>query len=102
MTTEPLKDYEERRTAVAKDGKDAHDPKSTSATPEPKDAKDNQKGGREDGSRDEAADKENYGMMAGVIPGAAKKEDQQKLLPVTPWGRYLKILFSSNEFLFIN
>jgi hypothetical protein len=24
------------------------------------------------------------------------------LLPVTPWGRYLKILLSSNEFLFID
>ena len=26
---------------------------------------------------------------------------QKKLLPVTPWGRYVKILLSSNEFLFI-
>ena len=42
------------------------------------------------------------GMMAGVIPGAAKPDDQKKLLPVTPWGRYVKILLSSNEFLFVN
>ena len=41
-------------------------------------------------------------MMAGVIPGASKPEDQSKLLPVTPWGRYMKILLSSNEFLFID
>ena len=40
-------------------------------------------------------------MMAGVLAGAGKKEDQEKLLPVTPWGRYLKVLLSSNEFLFI-
>ena len=41
-------------------------------------------------------------MMAGVIPGASKKEDAKKLLPVTPWGRYVKILLSSSEFLFVN
>ena len=41
-------------------------------------------------------------MMAGVVPGAGKKDDQPKLLPVTPWGRYMKVLLSSSEFLFIN
>jgi hypothetical protein len=39
--------------------------------------------------------------MAGVVPGAAKKDDAKKMLPVTPWGRYLKTLLSSNEFIFI-
>jgi cytochrome c553 len=38
---------------------------------------------------------------------AAKEEDKpptppEKLLPVTPWGRYAKLLLSSNQFLFIN
>jgi hypothetical protein len=41
-------------------------------------------------------------MMAGVLPGAAKKDDEKKLLPATPLGRYLKILLSSNEFLFVD
>jgi hypothetical protein len=41
-------------------------------------------------------------MMSGVIPGAGKADDEKKLLPVTPWGRYVKILLSSNEFLFID
>ena len=41
------------------------------------------------------------GMMGGVIPTAAKK-DPPKLLPVTAFGRYLKVLLSSNEFLFVN
>jgi len=41
-------------------------------------------------------------MMSGVIPGASKADDEKKLLPVTPWGRYVKILLSSNEFLFID
>ena len=42
------------------------------------------------------------GMMAGVVPGAGKGESKKKLLPVTPWGRYLKVLLSSSEFLFVN
>ena len=42
------------------------------------------------------------GMMAGVVPGAGKKDDAKKLLPVTVWGRYMKILLSSSEFLFVN
>ncbi len=41
-------------------------------------------------------------MMAGVVPGAGKPEEKKKLLPVTPWGRYLKVLLSSNEFLFVS
>ena len=41
-------------------------------------------------------------MMSGVKPGAGKKEDAKKLLPVTTWGRYAKILLSSSEFLFVN
>jgi hypothetical protein len=39
-------------------------------------------------------------MMAGVT-GAGKKSDGQNLLPPTVWGRYVKILLSSNEFLFV-
>jgi hypothetical protein len=42
------------------------------------------------------------GMMAGVVPGAGPPADQKKLLPVTPLGRYMKVLLSSNEFLFVN
>ena len=36
-----------------------------------------------------------------VLPGSSKKDDP-KLLPPTPWGRYVKILLSSSEFLFID
>jgi hypothetical protein len=45
------------------------------------------------------------GMMAGVIGGGAaekKGAEAKKLLPVTAFGRYAKVLLSSNEFLFIN
>ncbi len=42
-------------------------------------------------------------MMAGVVPGAAPKPDDKKpMLPVTHWGRYMKVLLSSTEFIFIN
>ena len=43
------------------------------------------------------------GMMAGVVPGAKAAEDEKKkMLPVTTFGRYVKILLSSNEFLFVS
>ncbi|HEY7290092.1 MAG TPA: PSD1 and planctomycete cytochrome C domain-containing protein [Vicinamibacterales bacterium] len=98
MTTEPLKDYEERKAASAKAAsekdKDARaaDAK-TAATHTDRDGADGQHP-----KPDVAAD----GMMAGVVPSAGNKEDQKKLLPVTPWGRYVKVLLSSNEFLFVN
>ncbi len=44
------------------------------------------------------------GMMAGMggRRGAAPAEPKKPLLPVTVWGRYVKILMSSPEFTFIN
>jgi hypothetical protein len=42
-------------------------------------------------------------MMAGVTPGTRTPEDEKKkMLPVTAVGRYIKILLSSNEFLFVS
>jgi hypothetical protein len=93
LGAEPMRAYEERRAEKdakkaedakkAKDGKDAKDAKSDAAPPKPEMP---------------AAD----GMMAGVIPGAPKPDDQEKMLPVTTLGRYLKVLLSSNEFLFVD
>jgi hypothetical protein len=43
------------------------------------------------------------GMMAGVSPGVKPAEDEKKkMLPVTAFGRYVKVLLSSNEFLFVS
>ena len=54
-----------------------------------------------DGGRDEAPAPD--GMMAGVTPGVKTSDDEKKkMLPVTAFGRYVKILLSSNEFLFVN
>jgi hypothetical protein len=97
ISTEPLKDYDERRIASAKPEKkdEKGDAKAVSKGDPKKAVDDEDKDGR--GAKPDPGE----GMMAGVIPGAAKKDDQ-KLLPVTPWGRYVKILLSSNEFIFIN
>ena len=42
------------------------------------------------------------GMMGGVVPGAGARKAPAKLLPVTPMGRYMKVLLSSSEFLFVD
>jgi len=92
LTTEPMKAYEERKaTKESKDAKGSKDGEETK-----------KKASRgDDDEKVDAPDKEELGMMAGVIPGAAKKDDEKKLLPPTTLGRYMKILLSSNEFLFV-
>ena len=86
LSAEPMKEYEERRanTGNTKDTKDTKDPKTADAD--------------ESGA---PAPMTADGMMAGVVPGA-KKDEAKKLLPVTAWGRYVKVLLSSSEFLFVN
>ena len=93
LTAEPMKAYEERR-AVKESGA-AKDGKSKDAEPAKK------KPAVDEDDKPDAPDKEEAGMMAGVLPGAAKKDEEKKLLPPTPLGRYMKILLSSNEFLFV-
>jgi hypothetical protein len=94
LASEPLKAYEEAKSR-AKDTKDRKDPKDAKDTKEGKKAA----GSDEDG---DGPEKVGEGMMAGVIPGAAKKDSEKKALPTTAWGRYVKILLSSNEFLFVD
>ncbi len=93
LSAEPLKEYEERKTA-----------KDTKGTKDTKDSKDSgaSKDAKKDGDEEEGPEKVGEGMMAGVIPGASKKSDGEKLLPPTAWGRYVKILLSSSEFLFVD
>jgi hypothetical protein len=87
LSSEPLKAYEERR--ATKDTMEG--------------AKDTKAGAPADGeTADGSEDMKPDGMMAGVVPGAGKPAEKKKLLPVTPWGRYLKVLLSSNEFLFVS
>jgi hypothetical protein len=85
LAAEPLRAYEERREAAEKEKLEkAADPKKAAA------------------SKPAAAMEPMQGMMAGVTPGAAPPDPSKKPLPVTPLGRYVKILLSSSEFLFVD
>jgi uncharacterized protein DUF1549/uncharacterized protein DUF1553/cytochrome c len=97
LRAEPMREYEERRATKDKDTKDKHT-KDTKETKDTKDTKESEKAEGETADAEPKAD----GMMAGVVAGAGKPEEKKKLLPVTPWGRYLKVLLSSNEFLFVS
>ena len=87
VTQEPMRTYEERR---AERDKKAAAADATGTTPAPAEA-----------AKDAAPMQMGMGMMAGVLPGAGAVEEQKKLLPVTALGRYMKVLLSSNEFLFL-
>ena len=41
-------------------------------------------------------------MMAGVTAPGGDAKEKKEMLPVTPLGRYLKVLLSSSEFLFVD
>jgi hypothetical protein len=84
LQAEALKQYEERRAQAAKAEKE----KKRDAAPA-------------DDTAVTDGEKPMEGMMAGVVPGA-KSVPAEKMLPVTTFGRYVKILLSSNEFLFVS
>ena len=95
LRAEPMREYEEKKNAkAAKDAKDSKDTKDVAI----KKSDESDKPDAEDAEAEPKSD----GMMAGVVPGAGKSDGKKKLLPVTPWGRYLKVLLSSSEFLFVS
>jgi hypothetical protein len=120
LKNEPLKEYEERKKAEEeKEKKKAEEEKKKAEADKAKTEKKEMTGKPEAAAQaptiapiampapsdpsapDQAM--EPGGMMSGVVPGAAGKADEKKpLLPVTHWGRYLKILLSSTEYMFIN
>ena len=86
LAAEPLRAYEERKLAAEKEKLEAEkDPKKAAAKPS-------------SGEKPMMME----GMMAGVMPPPAGAEPPKKPLPVTPFGRYVKVLLSSSEFLFID
>src|SRR5581483_7966058 len=89
LKVEPLKAYEERKTAAAAKEKEAKE-KGEKPPPENKESD-----GGEPGM-------EPSGMMAGVTPGVKPESRKKPMLPVTTWGRYAKVLLSSTEFIFID
>ncbi len=76
LRAEPMKEYEEQKAKPPKkDEPDADEPGDSEFTP--------------------------GGMMSGIGP-RVKGEEKKPMLPPTAWGRYIKVLLSSNEFLFVN
>jgi hypothetical protein len=93
LQAEAFKQYEDRKAEGAKAASAKKDP----------DAGD--KG--EPTPEEPAAESEDMpkpdGMMVGVKPDAKPSAaDKEKMLPVSTFGRYLKILLSSNEFIFVS
>jgi hypothetical protein len=85
LAAEPLRAYEERRKAEDSktDDEKAKEAKKAKVSKEPP--------------------KMGEGMMAGVTtPGGAEAKEKKEMLPVTPLGRYVKVLLSSSEFLFVD
>jgi hypothetical protein len=103
LKREPMQEYEERKAATAKkeaeakaaDAKAAKDGKGAAPAAIP--ATRPTGSGQTPKSDLAGAD----GMMAGVMQDAANKPPDYKLLPPTTWGRYVKILLSSGEFLYV-
>jgi hypothetical protein len=86
LDSEPMRQYEEKKAEAEKAAKKVAEgatPPAAPATPPPP-----------------APAPE--GMMSGVTPGAPGMKDEKEKKPVTPLGRYIKVLLSSNEFVFIN
>ena len=91
LANEPMRQYEDKKAEADKAKMDA--------------AKKDEAAKKDDGATKDdapAAAPPADGMMAGVKPGAGVEGDASKKLPVTTFGRYLKLLLSSNEFIFIS
>jgi hypothetical protein len=91
MAKEPLRAYEERKAEAAKELASEKPKAGTNGAASADNGKDSDMGRPMRGD----------GMMGGVTADAAAKA-RVKLLPVTPFGRYMKVLLSSNEFLFVD
>ena len=95
LKAEALKQYEERK-AKAADPKAKEEEAAAAAIATAREGKTG-----DDAKADSTPDAE--GMMAGVVPGAKPGEKEAaKLRPITTFGRYVKVLLSSNEFLFVS
>ena len=94
LAQEPMRAYEERKAEAAKT------PPAT-AMAKGAEGDEGSKGGPSVDEDESPRRTMGDGMMGGVVPGAGAKATA-KLLPVTPMGRYIKVLLSSSEFLFVD
>ena len=84
LHAEPMKQYDDQKAAKAKAEEDAKAGKKPEAPASP-----------------DAPPMPPVGMMAGVVPGPGGDAAGKEPMPVTVFGRYVKVLLSSNEFLFL-
>lgn len=84
LAAEPMKQYDDQKAAKAKAEEEAKAGKKPDAPSAP-----------------DAPPMPPVGMMAGVVPGPPGDQAGKEPLPVTVFGRYVKVLLSSNEFLFL-
>ncbi|MFN7928042.1 MAG: PSD1 and planctomycete cytochrome C domain-containing protein [Blastocatellia bacterium] len=105
VRSEPLKEYEDRKKAdeEKKQAKEKADEEKKKDA-EKKEMTDKPKEPSVIAPLMPAMPMDPNGMMAGMMPPApgAKPDDKKPILPVTTWGRYIKVLLSSTEFIFIN
>jgi hypothetical protein len=101
LQAEAFKQYEDRKAEAKRDPSADEASKRAGTAADLSTASDApEKDGAE---REEAAEPSADGMMAGVTPGArAPDADKEKMRPVSTFGRYVKILLSSNEFIFVS
>ena len=83
LAAEPMKQYDDQKAAKAKAEAEAA------------------AGKKPDAPAPEGPPMPAVGMMAGVVPGPGGDAGDKEPLPVTVFGRYVKVLLSSNEFLFV-
>jgi Protein of unknown function (DUF1549)/Protein of unknown function (DUF1553)/Planctomycete cytochrome C len=112
VRNEPMKEYEERKKEEdekKEKAKQEKDKAEAEKKPEPdKDKKDDKMSDKTPSViaplMPELMPMNPEGMMAGVMPPppGARPNDKKPILPVTTWGRYIKVLLSSTELMFIN
>jgi len=93
LEAEPMRQFEDRK-AEEKKAAEAKDMKALQEVKKPEEVK--------PGAAQPAAASVLDGMMSGVTPGSSARLDEKDRKPVTALGRYIKVLLSSNEFLFIS
>jgi hypothetical protein len=107
LADEPMRQYEEKKAEAAKKAAEAAKPAMTGAKPD-EPAKPGAPATPPAATPPPAtppppaAPPAPDGMMAGVTAASAGGKDEKERRPVTAFGRYIKILLSSNEFLFVN
>jgi hypothetical protein len=87
LAAEPMKQYEDAKVAKAKAEADAKAKEKAGEKPS--------------APAGDGPPMPPVGMMAGVVPGPGGDQAGKEPLPVTVFGRYVKVLLSSNEFLFV-